>query len=221
MIRNTIIALVLMLIPTGSMAQHWQFKVAGGISKLVPNTDAVGAWSIGAGYEWEFDQNWTITPTLLYTLRGWEMPNEAVVMKDNNGAPLLNPETNLPLMGWKNTTASAHYVELPLMLNYYLRLAERKYVVFSMGPYAALGVGGKVKVKGDTDRQGAERLYYDYSTFSAPKAHRFDAGMRIGLGFQFANGITAACEMSRAFTQVMPDKENTAIQVVLSYTLKK
>jgi hypothetical protein len=84
-----------MLIPTGSMAQHWQFKVAGGISKLVPNTDAVGAWSIGAGYEWEFDQNWTITPTLLYTLRGWEMPNEAVVMKDNNGAPLLNPETNL------------------------------------------------------------------------------------------------------------------------------
>jgi hypothetical protein len=83
-----------------------------------------------------------------------------------------------------------------------------------------LGLGGKTKVKGDTDRQGAERMYYDYSTFSAQGAHRFDAGLRAGVGYQFANGISASCEYSRAFTEVLPGARNTALQLVFSYSFK-
>ncbi len=220
MIRKIVFTLLFAIVPVGLMAQHWQFKVGGGISKLTPGTDAVGAWTIGAGYEWEFDQNWTFAPSLLYTSRGWEFPNEAVVQKDEAGQPILNPETGDPLMGWKNTSSTAHYLELPLLINYYLRTQERQYIVFTAGPYAALGVGGKTKVKGDTDRQGAERFFYDYSTFSAPGAHRFDVGFRAGLGYQFSNGITASCEFSKAFTEVLPGHRNMALQLSLSYTFK-
>lgn len=220
MIRHLVIVLALMLAPLGAKAQHWQLKAGGGIAQLASDTDPVGSWTVGAAYEWEFDQHWTFTPSLLYAMRGWELPNEAVAKKDEAGQPLFDPETGAPLMGWKNTSASAHYVELPLLFNYYLRTAERRYVVFSAGPYVALGLGGKTKVKGDTDRQGAERMYYDYSTFSAQGAHRFDAGLRAGVGYQFANGISASCEYSRAFTEVLPGARNTALQLVFSYSFK-
>lgn len=218
--KSYLFILVCLCVSLTSAAQHWQFKVGGGLSKLTPDTDPVGAWTIGVGYEWEFDQNWTFSPQLLFAGRGWELPNEQVLKKDDEGNTLVDPETGVPLTGWKNTSATAYYIEIPLLLNYYHRVGVRKYVLLTAGPYLAYGVGGKVKVKGDTDRSGAERFYYDYSTFSASDAHRFDVGLKVGAGFQFANGITAAFEVSKAFTEVLPGCHNAAMQLVLGYTFK-
>ncbi|MBO5699216.1 MAG: PorT family protein [Bacteroidaceae bacterium] len=201
-------------------AQNWQFKVGLGWATLQPDLDPVGSWTIGAGYEWEFNQHWTFTTSLQYAGRGWELPNEQVLLKDEAGAPLLDPETGDPLYGWKNTSATAYYVELPIMLNYYHRVGERKYIVASAGPYLALGVGGKTKIKGDTDQQGANRMYYDFSTFSAPNTHRFDIGGRFALGFQFANNITTTVELSHGITQTAYNARNAALTLNFGYTFR-
>lgn len=213
--------LIAIFIPLLSIsAQNWQFKVGLGWANLEPGTDAVGSWSIGGGYEWEFNQHWTILTSLQYAGRGWELPNESVLQKDNAGNPIVNPETGEPLYGWKNTSATAYYLELPILLNYYHRVGERKYVVASAGPYIGLGVGGKIKVKGDTDQEGADRLYYDQSTFSAPHTHRFDIGARVALGFQFANNITTTVELSHGLTKTAHNARNTSLTLNFAYTFK-
>lgn len=218
--KSYLLTLLLLCLSLTAGAQHWQFKVGGGFSQLTPDTDPVGTWTIGVGYEWEFDQHWTFIPQLQFGGRGWELPNERVFKKDDGGNVLVNPESGEPLMGWKNTTATAYYLELPLLFNYYLRVAERQYVLLTAGPYLAYGVGGTVKVKGDTDRSGAERMYYDYSTFSGSGFHRFDAGARVGIGFQFANGIAAAIEGSHAFTEIYSGAHNATLQLTLSYLFR-
>ena len=42
----------------------------------------------------------------------------------------------------------------------YLEVAPLHYIEFSAGPYAAVGVGGKRKTRGDTDKNLQDRFYY-------------------------------------------------------------
>ena len=197
-------------------AQHLQLKVGGGLAKLDKHSNAVPAWRLGAGYELEFDQHWTFSPALIFAIKGWENPDEIVDKKDNDGNPVLDPETGTPLTGVKNVSTITYHVEVPLLFNYYLRTKERQYVVFSAGPYAAYGVSGKTKVKGDTDRLGAERYYYDFDPFSDGDCKRFEVGAQVGVGYQFSNGVTAGVDFSYAFTKV--DGQRKPVSALLSFS---
>ena len=202
-------------------AQHIQLKAGGGLSKLDSQSSAVPAWRLGAGYELEFDQHWTFSPALVFAIKGWENPDETVYKKDNEGNIMTNPETGAPLTGVKNTETVTYHVELPLLFNYYLRTKERQYVVFSAGPYASLGISGKTKVKGDTDRQGAERFYYDYDPFKDGDAKRFEAGVQVGVGYQFSNGITAGVDLNYAFTKVIGNRKPVSALLSFSYIFRQ
>ena len=216
-----IIFLLLLCVSLTSHAQHFQLKVGGGLAKLDRNSSAVPAWRLGAGYEVEFDQHWTFSPALIFAIKGWENPDEIVDKKDNDGNPVLDPETETPLTGVKNVSTITYHVEVPLLFNYYLRTKERQYVVFSAGPYIAYGIAGKTKVKGDTDRKGAERYYYDFDPFSDGDAKRFEAGMQVGAGYQFSNGITAGVDLNYAFTKVVGNQRPVSAMLNFSYIFRK
>ena len=211
-----ILLIFILSIGITAQAQHLQLKVGGGLAKLDKHSNAVPAWRLGAGYELEFDQHWTFSPAVIFAIKGWENPDEIVYKKDNDGNPVLDPETGTPLTGVKNVSTITYHVEVPLLFNYYLRTKERQYVVFSAGPYAAYGISGKTKVKGDTDRLGAERYYYDFDPFSDGDCKRFEVGAQVGVGYQFSNGVTAGVDFSYAFTKV--DGQRKPVSALLSFS---
>ena len=211
-----ILLIFILSIGITAQAQHLQLKVGGGLAKLDKHSNAVPAWRLGAGYELEFDQHWTFSPAVIFAIKGWENPDEIVYKKDSEGNIMLSPETGKPLIGVKNTSTTTYHVEVPLLFNYYLRTKERQYVVFSAGPYAAYGISGKTKVKGDTDRLGAERYYYDFDPFSDGDCKRFEVGAQVGVGYQFSNGVTAGVDFSYAFTKV--DGQRKPVSALLSFS---
>ena len=211
-----ILLIFILSIGITAQAQHLQLKVGGGLAKLDKHSSVVPAWRLGAGYELEFDQHWTFSPAVIFAIKGWENPDEIVDKKDNDGNPVLDPETGTPLTGVKNVSTITYHVEVPLLFNYYLRTKERQYVVFSAGPYAAYGISGKTKVKGDTDRLGAERYYYDFDPFSDGDCKRFEVGAQVGVGYQFSNGVTAGVDFSYAFTKV--DGQRKPVSALLSFS---
>ena len=143
-----------------------------------------GRYKLGLGLEFELGQTWAIEPALVYYGKGWREKDETIIYRDDNGDPILDEDTEEPLTGTRRTTYSAGYVELPVLIHYYLRTAEAQYLKFSAGPYVACGVSGKMKVQGDADRQGSDKLFYDASTFSQPGIKRWDAGVQLRLSYQ-------------------------------------
>ena len=194
--RNRIITLMLgLFIAAGcATAQNLQFKFGGGLASHCGTSEAVGAFKVGVGYEIEFDQHWTFTPGLAIYGKGWKDPNQLVYVFDEKGNQLFDEETGEPIMGIMNRSATQNYLQLPLLFSYYLRTGESRYVVFSAGPYMAYGITGKQKTKGDTERPGAERFYYEKKTFNEPGTHRFDAGIQAMVGYQFPMGMTLGIE---------------------------
>lgn len=221
MIMKRIILILLICIPVLVQAQHLQLKVGGGLAKLDKHSSAVPAWRLGAGYEVEFDQHWTFSPALIFAIKGWENPDETVYKKDNEGNIMTHPETGAPLLGVKNTSTVTYHLEVPLLLNYYLRTQERQYIVFSAGPYLAYGISGKTKIKGDTDQQGAERFYYDFDPFKDGESKRFEAGVQLGAGYQFRNGVTAGVDLNYAFTKMEGNRHNVSALLSFSYMFRK
>lgn len=191
--RKLLFALFL-LFPFAASAQNFQFKFGGGLASHYGEAECVGAFKVGVGYEWEFDQHWTITPSIEVYGKGWKDPNETVFVFDENGEQMFDEETGEPLTGIMNRSATQNYLQIPVLMSYYLRTGESRYVVFSAGPYMAYGISGKQKTKGDTERPGAEKFYYENKTFDEPGTHRFDAGIQARLAYQFASGITLGIE---------------------------
>lgn len=168
-------------------------KLGGGMASHYGHARKVGSFKIGLGYEYEFDQHWTFTPSLVFYGKGWKDPDREVPVLDDNGQPVIG-EDGTPRTSIMGRSTSANYLELPLVFNYYMRTGEGQYVVFSAGPYAALGVSGKAKTKGDGERTGSEKLFYTGDTFAKGGIRRFDAGIQLGIGYQFINSVTVGLE---------------------------
>ncbi len=77
----------------------------------------------------------------------------------------------------RSFTYQLNYLEVPLLMKYRIDLDRNTIVQPFAGVYAALGVGGKMK---DFDERKA------YSAFADDAFQRFDAGLRLGCGLQFA-----------------------------------
>lgn len=188
------ILFLLLFIPVAAYAQNLHLKFGGGFSSHYGRAQVVGAFKLGLGYEIEFNQHWSFTPSLEVYGKGWKDPNETVFVFDREGNQMFDEETGKPLLGIKNRTATQNYIEVPLLFSYYWRMGESRYVVLSAGPYVAYGVGGKQKTKGDTEQSGVERYFYENKTFDEPGTHRFDYGVQTFVGYQFPSSITVGVE---------------------------
>lgn len=208
------------MLPTVLMAQNVMFKVGGGLASHYSSSDPVGAYKIGVGYEWEFNQHLTFMPSLEFYGKGWKSPNERVFVLDEAGNQRIDPETGEPLTSLMNRSATANYIEVPLLLSYYWRIGVQRYIVFSAGPYAAFGVSGKQKTKGDGRATGAEKFYYEKKTFDEPGAHRWDAGLQVMAGYQFPSSLKVGLEADFGFVKCTSNGgRNVSGLISLSYKL--
>lgn len=166
-------------------AQRVNFSLAGGLaSHYGGSTRSVGAFRAGASYEYELPGNFSIEPGAYFYAKGYKDRNESVYLRDADGKIILDDAGN-SRTGVKNVSTGKYYVEVPVMANYYLAVAPLHYIEFSAGPYAAVGVGGKRKTRGDTEQEGASRYFYEKSTFKEKGAHRFDCGLAAGVAYEF------------------------------------
>ncbi len=217
--RISLLAALLFLAPLSVAlhAQNVKLHVGGGLSTQQGGAKVVGAYKIGVGYEYEFNQSWTITPSLVFYGKGWKDKEKNVPVVDDNGRPQLN-EAGEQVYSLMSRSTSANYVELPVLLSYYHRMGESRYLVFSAGPYVAVGVGGKVKTKGDGQRIGSEKLFYEDSTFGNGGLRRFDAGAQVFAGYQFSMGITLGVEADWGLLHTQSNGErNFSALLSLSY----
>lgn len=97
-----------------------------------------------------------------------------------NAAWSLQTGLNFVSKGYKakgfNTDAkiNALYLELPIMAGLRLHTSNNFDILLKAGPYIGYGVGGKAKA-GDLEE----------NTFSDDGFRRFDAGLDLGIGFEF------------------------------------
>lgn len=212
---------LLSLFPIAVSAQSLRFKAGGGLASCFGGAKAVGAYMVGVGYEWEFDQHWTFTPGLEFRGRGWKDPDELLFVYAPSGEQLFDEETGEPLLGVRSRSATQNYLQIPLLFSCYLRTGESRYAVLGAGPYVACGVSGKRKTRGDTARPGSDRYYYDEKTFDLPGTHRFDAGLQAFAGYEFSSGVTAGVEAAFGFVNCRAaGGRSVSGMVTLSYKLK-
>lgn len=187
-------------------AQRLVFQAGGGLSSHYGSSSRnIGAFKIGAGVEFELSQTLTVEPALLYFAKGWKNKDQTVFLYDDNGDILLDKDGN-KRTGKMNVTSNANYIVLPVVFNYFIRLSSPHYIVLSAGPYAAYGIGGKTKTKGDTSQEDhKKRYYYDQSTFKMDGVHRFDAGITAGVGYEFNHIFDAGVEVDCGMLNVKKD----------------
>ena len=166
-------------------AQRVNFGVGGGISSHYGGSARnVGAVRLGVSYEHEIPGNFSIEPGVFFYAKGYKDRNEKVFVRDDKGN-IVNDENGNPKTGVKNVSTAKYYVEVPVLANCYVELSPLHYMEFSAGPYAAVGVGGKRKTRGDTDKEGQDRFYYEKSTFKEKGVRRFDYGITAGISYEF------------------------------------
>lgn len=217
--KRTLIALLGMAAALSLYGQNLILEAGGGLARQMSgSTHNVGAYKLGLGLEFELGQTWAIEPALVYYGKGWREKDETIIYRDDNGDPILDEDTEEPLTGTRRTTYSAGYVELPVLIHYYLRTAEAQYLKFSAGPYVACGVSGKMKVQGDADRQGSDKLFYDASTFSQPGIKRWDAGVQLRLSYQANRNISVGVETDLGLVRNTPhDRRNCTAMISLAW----
>ena len=184
--------------------EHFVFRVGGGVaSNYGGNTRNVGAFNIGLGYEYELDQKWSVEPSVLFFSKGWKDRTQTVPARDDNGN-LVYDEEGHQVFGKKGTKSYAYYIEVPVVANYYIHLSSPHYLNLTAGPYVAIGVGGNTETYGDTDRQGAQRFYYKEKTFDLDGVHRFDAGVTLGVGYEYDRRINLSLNTNLGLLRVSP-----------------
>lgn len=202
-------------------AQNWVFHVGGGLATQTSHHRAVGAFKVGVSYEHEFNGMWSIAPGVQFYAKGRKDKDKTVPIMGDDGQQLVDDNGNL-VYGLMGRSTAANYLQLPVMVNYYLRTAPSRYVVLSAGPYVACGVAGKVKTKGDAAREGAEKLYYEGKTFDEPGTHRFDAGVRAMVGYHLASGLIVGVEADFGLTHFdTHGRRNMSALINLSYRLNR
>lgn len=204
MTKKLIVGLFL-LMTVSAAAQHLQMKIGGGFASHYKDAHIVGAFKAALGCEFELNQHWTVTPWLVAYGKGWKDKDRIVPYFDEHGNPILNPD-GTQRTGVMARKTSANYLEVPVMLNYYWRIGESRYIVASVGPYVAMGISGYQKTEGDATQEGGRKVFYKNKTFKVDGIHRFDAGLALGLGYQMAAHITVGIETNLGLTSF--DKSN-------------
>ena len=218
--KKLLLSLFLLGISLAVSAQTYQVKVGGGFASQYTDKKVVGAYKVGVGYEYEFNQHWTINPALTLSGKGWKDKDIFVHDKNEDGSDRLD-QNDQPIMSRMHRSTSANYLELPVLFNYYLRVGEAQYVVLGAGPYVSCGLWGKQETKGDGRRQGAEKLFYEDDTFDLEGVHRFDAGIQTMVGFQFAVGVTLGVEADFGLSKFHSNSgRNISGLVSLTYSFK-
>lgn len=120
--KNVLFILFVLVSVTGfAQMKGWNAKVGMNISNYTGDGDlnAKVGFKVGGGFEYGFDNTWSIQPSLLLSTKGAKLDG---------------------------TTINAMYLELPVMAAARFNVADNTNFVVNAGPYLAYGIGGKATV---------------------------------------------------------------------------
>jgi len=217
--KTTLFLAVLLSVFAGlstANAQRLQGKLGGGFATHFSDAQLIGAFKAGLGVEFEIDQHFTLSPALLVYGKGWKNKNQTVYVYDED-KNLVYDEAGQPLTVVKQRSTSANYLELQVLANYFFYLPRNYYFYVSGGPYAAYGLSGKQKTKGDGEAEEADKLYYESKTFKEQGVRRFDAGLTLGCGVQFPSHLMLGVESDLGLLK-FNDNGDRNLTLILSLT---
>jgi opacity protein-like surface antigen len=166
--KNILIALLL-LVSAGASAQlvkdtvriSWNVKAGVNFGRInMEDTNTKTGFYMGAGMECNFSGGWSLQPSLLFISKGAKVPG--------------------------NMSITANYLELPVMLAQRDKLGQKVSIMYGVGFYVAMGIGGSVKV----ESEGEEASIGTFKTYTSGGEslrfmNRFDAGYATGLAVEF------------------------------------
>lgn len=106
-----------------------------------------------------------------------------------------------------DATLNLSYLELPLNFLYKPTLGTGK-LILGLGPYVAFGVGGKLKVGGQSENVEFKSKVDYNSTSDKPTFKRFDAGANFLFGYELSSRISAQFNAQLGLINIYPKIEN-------------
>lgn len=141
-------------------------------------------------------RNLHFLPGLLYSAKGARKELVEMVKKSDEGKVI--------------TSIRLSYLEIPVNFLYRPKLGEG-HILLGFGPYAAYGIGGKVKTKGSGYSNGIPVSFKNTVTIDDPSDYAYyralDVGMNLSFGYELYNGIFCHLNLQMGLLEVNPRYE--------------
>lgn len=166
--KKSILVVLCTLLSSVAFAQneiYWNVKAGMNISNFTSGADTKAkiGFRAGVGMEYDFDEMWSLQPSLLFTTKGTKIDGNLL-----------------------DQTINAMYLELPIMAGLRFMVGDRSSILITAGPYIAYGIAGKTTIKLDGARE--EKV----NTFGDGRAKRFDVGLGVGVAYEFGPMFVSA-----------------------------
>lgn len=108
----------------------------------------------------------------------------------SKGAKMDVPAQITQLVDCDDMTINQNYFQVPLMAAFHMRATDNFDLVFTAGPYIAVGVNGKTEIKID-DVTASWKTFKDAKVmnYELDGFRRFDAGIGVGVALDFPHWI--------------------------------
>ena len=202
--RLFVLAFAMAMTMVASAQITWNAKLGGGLAFCAGmndegDTKAIFVGKVGIGIEYPLSTNFSLMPSVEFAMKGakWEYEGPAYSLE----------ETLKPL-----------YVQIPILGAYRFNLNNDWNMALKAGPYFAYGISGNVEAKGS---YSGGSISEDEDLFSDLDAKRFDAGVDVGLDFEY-HRFVFGLEYERGFISFAPDDAdinvyNQAVYVTIGY----
>lgn len=183
-------ALVCVLAVQVAQAQKSSIILKGGVNLAnisnsedgdVSDARMLTSWHAGGVIDLAILDVLSIQPGLFYTSKG------------------IKTERNIPVFGTTTTTFNPQYIELPLNLVFKAPISETSRFFAGAGPYVAMGVAGKYKVKSDLgsneydiEFNDDDPLTQEQEDAGAYKVRKFDYGVNVLAGLELDRFVISA-----------------------------
>lgn len=183
-------ALVCVLAVQVAQAQKSSVILKGGVNLAnisnsengdVSDARMLTSWHAGGVIDLAILDVLSIQPGLYYTSKG------------------IKTERNIPVFGTTTTTFNPQYIELPLNLVLKAPISETSRFFAGAGPYVAMGVAGKYKVKSDLgsneydiEFNDDDPLTQEQEDAGAYKVRKFDYGVNVLAGLELDRFVISA-----------------------------
>ncbi len=183
-------ALVCILAVQVAQAQKSSIILKGGVNLAnisnsedgdVSDARMLTSWHAGGVIDLAILDVLSIQPGLFYTSKG------------------IKTERNIPVLGTTTTTFNPQYIELPLNLVFKAPISETSRFFAGAGPYVAMGVAGKYKVKSDLgsneydiEFNDDDPLTQEQEDAGAYKVRKFDYGVNVLAGLELDRFVISA-----------------------------
>lgn len=197
------IALILLLASTVITASaQISFNVKGGLNlsrymgEDTSNSNIKPGVKIGLGMEYQFNELFSIQPSLYFSQKGSKSSLEKIEHNYSSTTEL-----------YKKISINQMYLELPINAQFRFKIDRNTNFFVAAGPYFAYGVGGKMKERVEQIKNSNSSVTNNkIDSFSENGANirPFDMGLNLGFGVEY-NSFIAGIDSGLGFINLQDD----------------